>query len=172
MMWGTLKGKQMWSNGQTSMMASVCKESEVQFGDYVKRPKRPGEWPDRCDGKCLHLPAGLEQHGKGGHRVERSEMEIWTGTSDHTHNSPFVSFSLQNAEWTETNIRWQKERGRFETRQTSFNFASFWVKIELNQKRIQCLENYREIIEEVFGGFAVPTPDMSVSILCENKVEF
>ena len=54
------------------MMASVCKESEVQFGDYVKRPKRPGEWPDRCDGKCLHLPAGLEQHGKGGHRVERS----------------------------------------------------------------------------------------------------
>ena len=62
----------MWSNGQTSMMASVCKESEVQFGDYVKRPKRPGEWPDRCDGKCLHLPAGLEQHGKGGHRVERS----------------------------------------------------------------------------------------------------
>ena len=55
-----------------SLMAIVCKKSEVQFGDYVKRPKRPGEWPDRCDGKCLHLPAGLEQHGKGGHRVERS----------------------------------------------------------------------------------------------------
>ena len=53
------------------MMVSE-KKSEVQFGDYVKRPKRPGEWPDRCDGKCLHLPAGLEQHGKGGHRVERS----------------------------------------------------------------------------------------------------
>ena len=24
-----------------------------------------GEWPDQCDGKCLHLSKGLEATGKG-----------------------------------------------------------------------------------------------------------
>ena len=117
MIQGTLKGKQMWSNGQTSMMASVCKESEVQFGDYVKRPKRPGEWPDRCDGKCLHLPAGLEQHGKGGHWVERSG-----------------AFR-----------KWRSEQERLITRITLPLFLFFSAKCRMNRNKHPMTKREREI---------------------------